>query len=73
MVAVDMEGRYITEMLEHSIKNFNPKDLDGKFLQMSGIHSLAHALHVEKIVRTIFMLLLQFSYFELSQLAVNTC
>jgi len=34
--SVDLEGRYITEMLEHSVKDDNSRELAGKFLQMSG-------------------------------------
>ncbi|KAK2178271.1 hypothetical protein NP493_550g04003 [Ridgeia piscesae] len=36
IVSVDLEGRHIIEMLEHSIKDYNPHELQGKFLQMSG-------------------------------------
>ena len=34
--AIDLEGRYIIEMLEHSVKDGNSRELAGKFLQMSG-------------------------------------
>ena len=34
--SIDLEGRYIKEMLEHSVKDYNPRDLAGKFIQMSG-------------------------------------
>ena len=36
IMSVELEGRYILEMLEHSVKDYNPGELDGKFLQMSG-------------------------------------
>ena len=35
--SIDLEGRYIIEMLEHSVKDYNPHKLAGKFLQMSGM------------------------------------
>ncbi|KAI0209588.1 Apyrase [Lamellibrachia satsuma] len=37
IMAIDMEGRHIIEMLEHSIEDYDPDQLKGKFLQMSGI------------------------------------
>ncbi|KAI0222471.1 Apyrase [Lamellibrachia satsuma] len=37
IMSVDMEGRHIIEMLEQSVKDYNPRELHGKFLQMSGI------------------------------------
>ncbi|KAK2178266.1 hypothetical protein NP493_550g03022 [Ridgeia piscesae] len=36
LMAVDLEGRYIIQMLEHSVVDYDPTAVKGKFLQMSG-------------------------------------
>ena len=45
-MSVELDGRHILEMLEHSVKDYNPEELDGKFLQMSG----TLIVHAHKIV-----------------------
>ncbi|XP_072021463.1 snake venom 5'-nucleotidase-like [Amphiura filiformis] len=34
---VELEGRYVKEMLENSVAEYSPVDLPGRFLQMSGM------------------------------------
>ena len=39
-MAVDLEGRYIIQMLEHSVVDYDPTAVKGKFLQMSGTENV---------------------------------
>ena len=50
---MDLQGKYLREVLEVSVSEYNPDDPHGKFLQMSG--KLLHHFFISQYILTLWI------------------